>query len=182
MSDRVELGIWTPGGDFMTVRAYLEAADAGEANWRPELEDSILFLEAGGREWLGSTWNLGALETIVAQLEAAADRLAERRRAIVRSAVDDQPIVPYLLWEPSDDRVAVTLFFIEGNELNFVYPPDDRLDDYVAEHRDRLVSGLPDHLRAEAFEGVSLPYGLMCASLRRETALGRSLLERCRGT
>jgi len=177
MSDRIELGVWTPEGDVMSVRQY---AEASEASWRPSLEDSALLLESGGREWLGANWNTGRLEGVVEQFEAAADRLERQRPAIVRSAVDDQPVVPYLLWEPAGDRVDVTLFFIEDYELAFLYPPDERLDEYVAEHRDVLVSRLPDDLRAEAFENVPLPYELTCTSLRRESALGRELLERLR--
>lgn len=173
MSDRIELGISTPEGDGMTVRAYLDAAPS----WRPHPEDSRLYLEAAGQEWLGF-WNLGRFERLVDQLEAAADRLAGGHAAIVRSAVDDQPTVPYLLWEPADGRVAITLFFIEDHDLEWVYPPDERLDAYVAEHRETLVSGLPEDLREEAFEGVSLPFELTVTSLRREAALGRELLGR----
>lgn len=57
--------------DLVPIEEYLRLHREGKANWIPSVEDSGLFLEHEGIEWMASEWNLGRLDLIILQFEDA---------------------------------------------------------------------------------------------------------------
>lgn len=185
MSYRFELAVWQPGTDrVVPIAEYLQLSNEGSLDWRPHLENSAIILRANKKEWLGNKWNMGALELIAPQLQAAYQRLVKGQDAIIRSAVDDEDQVPYLLIEPQKlEEVSITLFFIIESPFAYDYPIDrnpgmsKRLYKYVQTHKSDLVASLDQTLEAYCFQNLFFPYGLLVSSLEREARLGQTLLK-----
>ncbi len=164
MSHRLEIGVYDASGDGVVSLA------AAALPFTDPPGDATLFLTVDGHEWIADDWNLGPLATLVPQLEAAATRLVEGSPALVRSGVEDADQVPYLLFEPDGEAVAITMAFITDEPFYADYPIDRepgmaaRLYGYLAAHRDRLEI---------AWGPVRFPRTALLVALREQTALGR---------
>jgi|1186.fasta_scaffold11177_2 hypothetical protein len=182
MGFRFQLAVYDAAfSRLVPVEEFLRAGE--ERRWRPSLDDCGFFLECGGREWLGDTFNLGNLALVVRQLEDAAARLDAGAEAIVRSGVLDQDEVPYLLFEPAEDGVIpVSLFFVEDAVLRHAFPhpgftgDGERLYAHVAANRAALLAQ-PTAPFGRNFKRVPCPAVELAAAMRREAALGRQLFE-----
>jgi hypothetical protein len=166
----------------MPASDYLTKARDGSVNWTPDADDSALILRVGDGQRLGEDWNFGNMRQLVVQLEPCRERLAARRPGLIRSAVEDQPTPPYLLFEPRGEHIAVSLFFIEDPEIGALYPTDpagqevERLYAFVELHRAEMLSSLPDDLRIYTFEDVMCPAAALLTQLDRAHQIGGELL------
>jgi hypothetical protein len=132
-----------------------------------------------GEERLADRLSLGPLEDLVAQLEPARARLADGRPGLVRSGVLDVEDGNYLLLEPADG--AVSLSVVSTDELPasgwFPHGPwADQLYEYVARHRDAMLAAT----RSAGTLPAELPLdrAMVLAALEREAAAGAELLTR----
>jgi hypothetical protein len=99
----------------------LGRAERGEAMPNVRLDDATLLFESAGHNWMPLHWVLGDVAELGVQFEAAGERLGRDEIAIVRSAVDDRPVVDYFLFEPDSPEVVVSIFH-PPTELRYVYP------------------------------------------------------------
>ncbi len=184
MSYRWQLAIFNPEEEYtlVTVEDYLQLREDGQVEWIPELDDSALFLETSGREWMAYEWNLGDLGSLVLQFEEAANRLEKGEVALVRSGVNDQLAVPYLLLEPAGDLdVQISLFFIEDVSFSSIYPVSkisgepSVLYQYVLEHRAHLLGSPEGSQSNDKLHLLPFPKSVLLPSLRREANLGFQL-------
>jgi hypothetical protein len=189
MSTSFQLALYQPSGEPRHVPAadFLRSREAGTATWQPDLENTTFLFDQGGRRFIASDWNLGPVEWLVPQLDAAAERLEHSELALVRSAVTDGVGVPYLAFEPSGEDVAVSLFVSPDPAMEAIFPAGpwseqrDTLYQYFRDHRDMLLQrGLDPALRElvgdRYFSDVRVDRRELIAALRREAELGRRLL------
>lgn len=167
-----ELCVMDPDGTIVGVRAAVRDGD---------LDDSTFRLVVGGRDLVGEAWNLGPLERMTAQFEAAAERLATGREALVRSAVEDQNEVPWFLFEPRARDVWVSAFVVPDRSLAGAFPIPvyaseqvDAVYRYVTANRVELLSRPGPDL----FRDVRVPRAPLLTAVRREVAAARVLLAR----
>lgn len=168
--------------DLVSIADYLHFAEQeGVVSRHPNLMDSWMLLKVDGKELLGENWNLGELELIVLQCEEAHRRLTKGEDAIIRSAVLDQPMVPYLLMSPlDDDDVHLSLFVIPDLKAGWAFPIDNVSADsaelwaYMRDHRYQLLHP-SERLANNLFSDVPCPRVQLVTALEREASLGRRL-------
>lgn len=182
MSFQFQLAVYNEGyTNLIPIGEYLRSRQEGGALLQPDLDDSAIFLEVDGKELLATSWNFGDLELIVLQCEEAYHQLKEKQEAIIRSGVLDQPVVPYLLFEPTDKgETLLSIFAIFDNDkARFAFPIDritgssQELWSYVREHREQLL--FPPDRSPKYFTRVACPSHELITALEREAALGRQL-------
>lgn len=130
---------------------------------------TVFRLRAGGAERLGDRWCLGELSRLVPQLLEAARRLERGERALVRSAVDDELHVPYLMLEPAGEEVLVSVFLIREPSVRHLYPApvgdagsSERLYAYVEAEREHLLSAADE----DTFRELPLPLQPLVDAMR----------------
>ncbi len=108
-------------------------------------------------------------------------RLTKGEDAIIRSAVLDQPMVPYLLMSPLDnDDVHLSLFVIPDLKAGWAFPIDNVSADsaelwaYMRDHRYQLLHP-SERLANNLFSDVPCPRVQLVTALEREASLGRRL-------
>lgn len=189
MNTSFQLALYHPSGKprHVPTAEILRSREAGTAAWQPDLENATFLFEQGARRFIAPDWNLGPVEWLVPQLDAAAERLERGELALVRSAVTDGAGVPYLAFEPSGDEVAVSLFVSPDPAIEAIFPAGPwseqsaTLYQYFRNHRDALLQrgldpALRDVLGERYFSGVRVDRRELIAALRREAGLGRRLL------
>lgn len=180
-SDRFELGLLADRSVDHAVELgeLLALAEAG-APWPDvRLDDATLFFESGGRDWMPLHWVLGDLASLAQQFEAAFERLRSGEIAIVRSAVDDRPVVGYFLLEPRGDEAAVSLFY-PPTHLRYVYPTAGargaELYAFVANHRAELLIRPPEHRNPRDIIEAAIPLVVLLEALVREAKRARRVV------
>jgi hypothetical protein len=180
MNERFAFAIWCGDDRVMAVGDYLRGRETGAISWEPDLADSALILWVGGIERMAENWNLGEFVLLLRQFEALVPRLRQGQEAIVRSAVNDQPVVPYLLFEPAGQHVRISLFLIDDPPHGYDYPIDlhpgmgQQLYTYVAAHKARLLAAGNDD--TEQFRALPYAKTALLENIERENARGRQLL------
>ncbi|MCU1502611.1 MAG: hypothetical protein JWM12_1965 [Ilumatobacteraceae bacterium] len=143
------------------------------------LGDATLFFETHGRDWMPLHWVLGDLAALGTQFADAAVRLRRGESAIVRSAVDDQPVVAYFLFEPSGSDVVVSLFYPPAH-LRYVYPTAPtrgaELYELVADHRAELLTRSPEHVNPYDILAAVIPGDELIDALLREVDRARQVV------
>jgi hypothetical protein len=132
---------------------------------------AVLRLWVDGVDRLGSLWTLGDLGTLRRQLDAAVERLGRGEDAIVRSAVEDQLTVPYLLFEPRGERILASCFLIRDPLVRHLFPESERLYDWVRAHREEVLSRGDE----DTFRELSVPGDAFRAALIEQCALARTV-------
>ncbi|HEY9631400.1 MAG TPA: hypothetical protein V6C84_29260 [Coleofasciculaceae cyanobacterium] len=181
MRFRWQLAIFDDSFDnLMPIIEYLCLRKEGKVNWQPSLDDSGLFLEHEGKERMGVDWNLGILEIVVRQFEAALVRFQKNQKAIIRSGILGSERVPFLLLQPSSNEISVSLFFID-DEIASVFPIDGicgkgaDLYTYVEENRNEIVNQRQESGINE-FKSLPFPKGEFVVNLEKEVKIAKELL------
>ncbi|HEY0006847.1 MAG TPA: hypothetical protein VGB17_18855 [Pyrinomonadaceae bacterium] len=190
MDFRFQLAIYNREGGprHMPVADYLQARADAAISWKPDMEDSTFIFEREDVIYIAPDWNLGRLEWLLPQMEAAAARLERGEMALIRSAVIEGSEVPYISLEPAAEEISVSLFIIPDARLERIFPAGPwseesaLLYDYFQQHRAAILYRITDPyllslLGHEYFSDVKAPAQQMIASLRREAEAGQKLLE-----
>lgn len=136
--------------DDRLVAARDLLGSAGEAYRGLDPDSSGLRFEVDGTEYLAGEWNLGPVGYLAEQAAVTAELVGSGKTAIIRSGVRDRTGLPFHLLEPRSGRVAVSRFFVEDPDIEWLptVPPDGvparRLYDYVHRHRSDLL--LPERV------------------------------------
>lgn len=181
-----QLGVFDPKQEYsvIPISNYLELRKSNTIDWVPNLENSALFLQVNGKELMAYEWNLGEIKYLIPQFLEAADRLKKGHFALIRSGVNDQPSVPYLLLNNIDSsKIEIWLFFIEDNKYNYLYPipnvsgnPDD-LYNYLSNNRGMILNNKES--QNTSIYLAQFPSDLLLAGLQLEADLGYQLLQIC---
>lgn len=182
MNDRFELGliVGTNLHTHVALGALLDLDAQGEPWPDVRAENTTLYLECGGRDWMPLKWVLGDLPPLGRQCAAAAARLRAGQIALVRCAVDDRDPVAYFAFVPdATGRTAISLAYPPGN-LRFVYPTSPArgagLYAWAEANPDELLarSGPPD-----PYDIVQAPFatGALIDALERESARAAAVAE-----
>lgn len=115
-----ELGVYDETDDETVCVLELLASDASCA-WYDD-DSSVLIVRDGDVEQLREEWNLGPLSRVAEQLEHVQQRLDAGQSAILRSAVMDENVVPWVLFTPAQDTTAVSVFFVTDPSLTRQFP------------------------------------------------------------
>ena len=190
MDFRFQLAIYNREGGprQMPVADYLQARAEGQLSWKPEMDDATFVFEREDVIYIAPHWNLGRLDWLLPQMEAAAARLETGETALIRSAVIEGSEVPYISFEPVGEELSVSLFIIPDPQLERIFPAgpwsqeSETLYEYFHQQREALLYRIKDPyllslLDNEYFSDVKAPAGPMIDSLRREAEIGRRLLE-----
>jgi hypothetical protein len=184
MTPNWQLAIYVPDDDHssMPVAKYLQRRQEGPVSWVPQMHESTIQMEAAGREWIATDWDLGILSRLILQFEAAAPRVEAGEMAIIRSGDDDEMLVAFFLIDPAPGAdVLISLFTIDVPVIAAIYPISklpgevDTLYQYVRENHTRFST--PGTEGYCEFRGVLFPRDILVNSLRREASLGRRLYE-----
>ena len=112
------VGVGPDGGKFADAETL---ADAIEAAWRPEVDDSAeRFVVCTGGEPL-----LQLDESAIAALHRRGFRVAVETNGT-------QPVAPSLDWICVSPKASTALVITTGNELKLVYPQDDAMPERFA--------------------------------------------------
>lgn len=123
----------------------------------------------------GPLLSLGALGVVVAQLPQAADRAERGERAVVRAGVFDTPDALFLVLEPGQDHIVLTIGISSELSDPIWLPTGTRIDTFYAmvdEHHQMLVSAG----KATGIAPQALPRRLVVTALRREFELGNKAI------
>ena len=181
MEFRWQLALFDASFDsLMSISEHLRLRKDGEIDWQPSLDDSGLLIEHEGKEHLGVDWNLGILDLVVRQFDAALLRLQKNQEAIVRSGILGGERVPFLLLQPSSNEIFVSLFFVD-DEMASVFPIDgicgrsDDLYTYVKKNLNKIVDQRQNHTTKE-FKRLPFPKDKFLTSLGKENKLAKDFL------
>ena len=158
---RLRLLLWEADGDHTRELHPLHPPEEA-------VPETCLLLHLPDGDHLGEEWNLGDLDRILPQLEAAHARLLDGDEALVSSAILDERRVPYLHFQPRQDAILTTLLFAEDPSLASRFP-DEELYAALRSRRYRAFSeGRPRRL--------PFPRESFLRQLDVECALARALL------
>jgi hypothetical protein len=183
MEDAFKLAVLDPNSDNcvpMALDEYLQRLAAGTLDWVTDLGYCSIILQTAGKEWIAKWFNLGELDNLIPQIEAAAVRLESNQEALIRSGVDDQPHAPFLLLEPSNHTISLSLFFIDDAYMDASYPVDRMagnaraLYEYVLSNRAALLGPITDP-KTHQFRELPFPREELIAALKSDAALGREV-------
>ena len=138
-NDRIfELGVYDQTDEFtIPILDFLNGNEP--CNWYQN-DTSLLIIRNEGVEHLRETWNFGSLSRFVAQFNHLRERLEANQPAILRSAVMDQPIVPWVVFTPEGDELVISTCFVTHELLRFQFPDEagsENLYAHVLEVPDR---------------------------------------------
>jgi hypothetical protein len=187
----LQLYVFDPGDDYDDDRMPGSALRPAEylrvrPSWIPDLGETLLLLDRAAGVSLLPLNPFGLLYELAAQLGEAADRLADGKRALIRSSIEATPT--YLALDPDGDVTRLSVLAqLPRAVAHTPLPPglyaqgDDRraeLHDYVETHRNELRPGAPGvrMMRPEQqVQDVPLPSAGMVSALRREAIDGLRL-------
>src|SRR5688572_10184347 len=113
-------------------------------------DDSTIDFFFEGQSYISPQWNLGRVDWLLPQFQEAFVRLGNQQIAIVRSAVIEGSELPYLIFEPQEETINISLVVFEDYEIEQIFPAGpfaERSADlyqYFQTNRDKIIHSIKD--------------------------------------
>src|SRR5689334_13709410 len=85
-------------------------------------DNSTIELFYNGTSYITSNWNLGRPDWLLPQIENALNKLENHRLVLVRSAVIEGSELPYIVLEPNEKSVKISLIVFDDYEIEQIFP------------------------------------------------------------
>ena len=85
-------------------------------------ESSTIDFIYNGVSHISSNWNLGKPAWLLPQLKDAVDKITAKELVLVRSAVIEGSEIPYLVFEPNDNNVIISMIVFDNYEIEQIFP------------------------------------------------------------
>lgn len=159
--------------ELISLEHYITHPDQVEVEIN--LSKSTLSLQVHQQELLGSEYGFGQLNLIAIQLEAVADRLRSQQIALLRSANYDSINAPYLVFEPGESLVYISILYFQDDYDNH-FPIDGLVDNcpsaalykHVIDHYTEVLARNQDALYKSHFTRVPYPKPQLLEDIDRE--------------
>ena len=163
-----------------TAETYLEKRQQGLGKWKPSLVNVGLSLQVYGQEWVLDQRSVGLYPKLLPQLEECSTRLCMGQKALIRTAMDDEAIGIYFLFEPKSTKVMISLLNIYDEDIYTLYPVPDpsptaaKLYAYITDNKELLLSEVSPYVYQ--FSRVPFPKTELIEALDREAAIGHQIM------
>jgi len=131
-------------------------------------DNSTIELFYNGTSYISSNWNLGRPDWLLPQIENALNKLENHHLVLVRSAVIEGSELPYMVLEPNEKSVKISLIVFDDYEIEQIFPAgpfsqkSKELYDYFFNYRDRFFNDLDSTIQnnpdlTDYFKNIEVP-------------------------
>ncbi len=147
--------------EIVPLSEYLDNNDIIEIDL--DFSSSAFMYKFNNKELLGAEYDFGQLNLLALQLEEVIKRLENGNIGLLRSAKHDNIYAPYLVFEPLEDQVLISIIYFSGDYDNY-FPIDnligncrsEDLYNHVNKNLEEVLKGKQDDLYKPNF--TRMPY------------------------
>lgn len=173
---RFELALYLiPSTQTVGLGEYVKTLRQGGEKGRPALEFMGMHLTVNGHEYLSPRWTMGPLNRLVPQLLPLHRRLAAGLPALLRAGATDSDTGTYLLMEPEEQTVYISMLFLHDITYSHSFPiPEESshaqtLYTHILNQRDALLT--QSSMQPRAFQRVPYPLPALLQAIEEQQQL-----------